>query len=230
MKRAELIALLSYEITQTSLPHPLRVAIDGIDASGKTYLAAELENDLLQKGFTVIRASIDGFHQSREIRYKLGEMSPEGYFLDSFDLETLVRDLLEPLGPSGSRYYSTENFNFRINQGTKPVIKKASEKAVLLFDGVFLQKEELKSYWDFSIFVDIHFETGLKRALSRDKSLFGNEEVIRERYLKRYYPGQEIYFKTCSPKEAADIVVKNNDPENPEIFWKRSENGKKEIR
>ena len=221
MKRADLIELLSQKITQISLPHPLRIAIDGIDASGKTFLASELETNLTQKGYSVIRASIDGFHQPREIRYRLGKMSPEGYFLDSFDLETLIKNLLDPLGPSGSRYYFPEIFDFREDRGIKKEKKRAPKEAVLLFDGVFLQKEELRPYWDFSIFVNIHFETGLKRALSRDINLFGDEKVTRERYLKRYYPGQEIYFKTCSPKEFADIVMGNDDPENPEIFMEK---------
>jgi uridine kinase len=68
--------------------------------------------------------------------------------------------------------------------------------------------------------VDIQFDIGLKRALNRDINLFG-DEVIKNRYLNRYYPGQELYFKSCFPKRSADIIVDNNDPENPGILLKK---------
>ena len=219
--RNEYLQVLTKKISQITLSHPLRVAIDGIDAAGKTSLADELKTSLSCSGRNVIRASIDGFHQPQEIRYGLGKMSPEGYFLHSFNLKSLIENLLAPLGPAGSRDYCSAVFDFKNNQHLKQKILHAGEKDILLFDGVFLQKEELKSYWDFVIFVDISFETGLKRALSRDLYLFGEEEMIRECYAKRYYPAQLIYFKTCSPKSSADIVLNNNDPENLKIVTEK---------
>ena len=53
-------------------PHPLRVAIDGIDAAGKTTLADELVPLIEAQGRPVIRTSIDGFHRLRSLRYRLG--------------------------------------------------------------------------------------------------------------------------------------------------------------
>ena len=57
-----------------SRPHssPLRVAIDGIDAAGKTTLADKLAPLIEAQGRPVIRASIDGFHRLRSLRYRLG--------------------------------------------------------------------------------------------------------------------------------------------------------------
>jgi uridine kinase len=67
-------------------PHPIRVAIDGIDAAGKTTLANELASVLRRRGRDVVRASIDGFHRPRAERYSRGDLSAEGYYLDSFEL------------------------------------------------------------------------------------------------------------------------------------------------
>ena len=53
-------------------PHPLRVAIDGIDAAGKTMLADEMVPLFEAQGRPVIRTSIDGFHRLRSLRYRLG--------------------------------------------------------------------------------------------------------------------------------------------------------------
>ena len=52
--------------------HPLWVAIDGIDAAGKTMLADEMVPLIEAQGGPVIRASIDGFHRLRSLRYRLG--------------------------------------------------------------------------------------------------------------------------------------------------------------
>ena len=100
-------------IDSVSLPHPTRVAIDGVDAAGKTTLANELAGPFEARGRHVIRASTDGFHNPHEVRYRRGPESPEGYYLDSFDYETLRASLLEPLGPGGDLRYRTASFDYR---------------------------------------------------------------------------------------------------------------------
>jgi uridine kinase len=63
------------------LPLPARVAIDGVDAAGKTTLADELAGMLPAAG----RLSADAYLRPAEERYLRGRESPEGYYLDSFD-------------------------------------------------------------------------------------------------------------------------------------------------
>jgi uridine kinase len=63
------------------LPVPAKVAIDGVDAAGKTTLADELAGMLP----AARRLSADAFLRSTEERYRRGRESPEGYYLDSFD-------------------------------------------------------------------------------------------------------------------------------------------------
>ena len=105
MKRSQLLDYLADRIIEIKRPHPVRVALDGPDAAGKTTLAEELVAPLQGRGRPVIRASIDGFHNPASIRYARGPMSPEGYYYDSFNYQTLVESLLAPLGPGGSRRY-----------------------------------------------------------------------------------------------------------------------------
>ncbi len=97
MKRSDMIEEISSLIVLIERPHPIRVAIDGVDAAGKTTLADELAGPIRTRGRAVIRASVDGFHNPRHIRYRLGADSPEGYYRDSFDYETLKAVLLDPL-------------------------------------------------------------------------------------------------------------------------------------
>jgi uridine kinase len=74
-----------------------RVAVDGVDAAGKTRLAGVLAALLELRGQTVSLVSIDGFLRPREERYRRGEESAEGYYLDSFDLGAFRR-ALDPRG------------------------------------------------------------------------------------------------------------------------------------
>jgi uridine kinase len=60
---------LADSVGRVDLPHPIRVAVDGRDAVGKTTLADELAERLRLADCEVIRASIDGFHRPRTERY-----------------------------------------------------------------------------------------------------------------------------------------------------------------
>ena len=221
MLSSVLIDFLTQVLGSIKYKHPLRLAIDGIDAAGKTILADEIADALKNKGRSVIRASIDGFHRPRKERYRRGELSPEGYYNDSFDIEAIKQHLLLPLGPDGTGEYRTKIFDFRHDSPLVSPAAHASEDSILLFDGVFLLRPELKDLWDLSMFVQIDFSVSLQRALDRDLQLFGSKEEIIRRYEKRYMPGQRIYLRQAKPQRVADIVIDNNDPNNPEIISTR---------
>lgn len=212
-----LLAYLATRILTLPFDHPLRIGIDGVDASGKTTLAGDLSAVLRSRtNRPIIQATIDRFHNPREIRYRQGPDSPEGYYTDSFDLPALRRSLLDPLGPGGSRKIRTELFNFRSNTAAASEAVQVSPNAILLFDGIFLLRPELVDCWDFTIFVQVTFETVLARAVLRDHGLIGEKQAVIDRYTKRYIPAQRRYLETCRPQERANIVVINDDPQNPE--------------
>jgi len=64
-----------------------RVAIDGVDGAGKTYLADALAEAIKPRP---ARLSIDDFLNPTEVRYARGRDSPEGFFLDSHDLAAFI--------------------------------------------------------------------------------------------------------------------------------------------
>ncbi|MGD0273567.1 MAG: uridine kinase [Gaiellaceae bacterium] len=216
MKRPELLERLTRLLLELERPHPVRVAVDGPDAAGKTMLADELA-ELLAGERPIIRAGIDGFHNPREYRLRRGPDSPEGYFLDSFDYDALRALLLEPLGPRGSRRYRCACFDYRIDEKVEAPEEEASPDSILLFDGVFLLRPELRPLWDFSIFVHADFDEIVRRAEARDRELMGGVEAVRERYRSRYIPGQELYLSRCAPQEVADVVVDNTNVLEPKL-------------
>ena len=214
MKRPELLDSLAARIAAVERPHPVRVAIDGPDAAGKTTLADELVAPLQASGQKVIRASIDGFHNPAKIRFARGRSSASGYYYDSFNYGSVIESLLAPLGPGGSRRYRTATYDYRIDMPVEVPVQTAPSNAILLFDGVFLLRPELRESWDFSIFVDVPIETVLARAEKRDALALGGAAEVRRLYEERYLLGQKLYFDECRPREKAAMVIDNNDPEN----------------
>ena len=200
--------------------HPVRVAVDGIDAAGKTTLADELVPLVEMRGRPVIRASLDGFHRPRSERYQRGADSPEGYYLDAFDYPALRSALLLPLGPLGSRRYRQAVFDFRTDRSLSQPEEEAPMDAVLVLDGVFLLRPELTTLWDYRIWVEVPFNVALHRARQRDVALFGSAEAVETRYHTRYIPAQHLYLETADPREQAEAIVENADPANPVLHFR----------
>ena len=213
--RDELLGRLAEAIESVPVAHPVRVAVDGRPAAGKTMLADELADVLRRRGRTVIRASIESFLLPQVQRYRRGADSPEGCYHDSFDLDALHRVLLEPLGPDGAREFQTAIYDRDTDAALSLPVRSANADAVLLFDGVFLMRPELVDRWDLRIFVAVAFEETLARARIRDAASLGSTARVEQRFRDRYLPSQQLYFDTVHPTELADIVVQNDEPDRP---------------
>lgn len=216
MNRNSMLKLVSEAILSIQSTHPIRVGIDGVDGSGKTYLADELAK-YLTTSRQIIRTSIDGFHNSKAIRYQRGRESPEGYYRDSFNYASLIDVLLAPLGPNGSLEYQRSVFDYKKDSDANITVQKADRDSILIMDGVFLFRPELLNYWEVKIFVDVDFAVSVSRAVERDiKNAKGlSAEELTKMYKVRYVGGQELYLTEAKPKEVADIVINNTRFDSP---------------
>ena len=212
--RDELLSHLAEAVGSVAVGHPARVGIDGPPAAGKTTLADELAVVLRARGRHVVRATIEGFLFPRAQRYRLGEYSAEGCYLENHDYDALNRVLLDPLGPEGDRRFQDAVYDRTADTRLSASFTTAPEDAVLVFDGVFLLRPELADRWDLSIFVSTAFEETVDRARVRERGVLSAEDVER-RWRERYIPSQQLYFTTVHPADRADIVVRNDDLQRP---------------
>jgi uridine kinase len=187
----------------------VRVGIDGPDASGKTFFADGLAATLRQQGRPVVRVSVDDFHHVRAVRYRLGRESPEGFWLHAFDYGRLRTDVLDPLAPGGSRRYRPRAHDLATDAVLNPETSTAPPGAVLIVDGLFLHRDELRGAFDLTVFLDVPFEVTAQRMAARDG--------IHGPALTRYVEAQRIYFAACTPHEKATILVDNTDPALPRL-------------
>jgi uridine kinase len=211
--------------------HPdrrIRVAIDGVDGAGKTTFADTLAPMVIAKGREVVRASVDGFHNPRAIRYARGRYSPDGFFLDSYDYATFLRLLLDPLGPDGSGRYVAKYFDHRADQLVASQPQQAPPTAALLVDGIFLHRPEPRGHWDLSIFLHVDFTISMARNAARD----GTPEALDPDtpFTRRYIGGQQRYLAECTPQQQADIVIDHNDLGAPKILKWRGGGPERKLR
>lgn len=207
---------IAQRILAVERPHPVRVAIDGCSAAGKTTFADGLVGWLSAR--PVVRVGIDHFKRAVALRTAYPADSPESYYLDSWDNAAIVRWLLAPLGPGGDRHYRSAVMDLPALNAVDGPVLVAPDDAILIADGCFLQRPELNPYWDLRVWLDVDFEDVLRRGVERDKSwMGGSADAARARYLSKYIPGERRYIEDVNPRRNAQVVVDNRDPANPRI-------------
>lgn len=220
LSRKYILQTVAHRLAAIKLPHPLRVGIDGVSASGKTVLADELATALRNMNREVIRTGIDGFHNPPEIRHRRGSMSVEGYVEDSFDYAAVRKYVLDPLGAEGNLRYLPEIYDHasETNKRRDPI--SASADAILLFEGVMLFRHEIANAFDYRILVDTSFQEALERAKTRDLKHFGNMQTLLDKYTRRFIPGQKCYLEEYRPAETVDATVGNENPDEPTLRFR----------
>lgn len=210
-QRAKLLAEVAALVPAAAEGACTRVGVDGVDGAGKTVFAAELADALRQAGREVVPVSLDDFHHVRVVRYRRGRTSSEGFWLDSFDYRRFAAEVLEPLGPGGSRRYRPRGHDLATDEVLDGPLHLASEGAVLVVDGLFLHRRELEGLWDFTIFLDVPFEVTVARMAGRD----GTHPDPSDPSMARYVEAQRRYFAEREPWSRADAVVDNADVARP---------------
>jgi len=194
-----------------TLGRPVLVGIDGMDGAGKTTFADELAAELLREGRTVVRISVDGFHRPRDERYRRGRHSPEGFWADSYDYDALRTQVLEPFAPGGSRRFRRAVRDVATDTALDLPREHGSDSTVLVVDGIFLHRDELAAWWDFSVYLDVDFAETFARMAVRDGSPPDPTHPSNARYVE----GQRHYLAACRPATRATVVVDNRDLPRP---------------
>jgi len=209
MNRSDTLDKLSNCILQNCEQTPLLVGVDGVDGSGKSMLASELKNRL-DDSIPTFSLSIDSYHHPKATRYKRGRSSPTGFYLDSYDYDAFMQHVINPLRKKEAPHCFPEYFSLGADR-----YRMVPMNSVILIDGIFLQRKELRGVFDFVIFVEVDFDITLSRMLMRDNETVDGDKEITEMFNLRYRPAQEMYFDECSPLKHADVILDNNDLDCP---------------
>lgn len=209
--RRELLESLVAEFAHNYAKGRTALAVDGPDGAGKTRFADDLAVAFQRAGFTAFRASIDDFHQPREHRYRTGRYSPEGYYRDAFDYSVLRRVLLEPFRMGGSTGFQLAGFDLRRDTPVESAWVTGPADAILILDGVFLNRVELRGAWNYSIWLDADPKVRLARMVERD----GVDPDPKAESNRRYSEAQRLYVRDAHSNTAASAIIDNTDPDVP---------------
>lgn len=223
LSREALVGLLADRILALDVGHPVRVAIDGRSAAGKSALANELVDRLGASGRQILSSSIDDFHPPgyKNRAAGAGFASPEEYLRDGYDFEAFRRSVLDPLGPGGERRCRLAHWKAYQDEPYEEEWVVAQETAVLVAEAAFAFLPSLHGSWEMTIWLHIDTATLLERVSVRDRWI-GHPDQIVTRYRQQWLPRHRYYEEHYRPDERADVVVDNNDWSRPVLVRRPS--------
>jgi hypothetical protein len=183
----------------------LRVAVDGPPAADPAGLADALVGPLRLRGRPALRVSARWFLRPASVRFERGHTDPGALREDWLDAGALRREVLDPLGPGGSRRYLPTLWDPDLDRATRAGYAQAPAGAVLLLDGALL----------------------LGRGLPVDATvhlLLSAPALARRTPPAEHWtlPAYARYAAEVGPHTAADVVVRLDDPRHPAVAFRRT--------
>jgi uridine kinase len=178
----------------------LLIGIDGLGGSGKTTYAYKLQRQLESS----MIFHLDDFIHKKEVRYNEDYEEWYCYYHLQWRYDYLIQKLLQPLKSGLEVNETVEVYNRETDSYAQRNIEIPIGTTVIV-EGVFLQRPELRSYFETVIYLEMNQEMRLKRISNRD-TYMGSKEDIALRYEQRYFPAEEKYIEQCNPLAWADLI------------------------
>ena len=182
------------------------IGINGIDNSGKTTFAKSFEKYLNLKGYKTQLILLDDFHNPTEVRYS-GQDEIDNYYNKSFNFKMIIEKILKPIKEDKNFKIKLNLLDLQTNKFEVERVYSIDTSTIVIFEGVFLFRKELLSYFDYKIFLEIPFKESKRRAKNRDIKIY--EKEIISKYDFKYLPAQEKYLTELKPLETADLIINN---------------------
>jgi uridine kinase len=218
MSENEVFKILKQRVLeiQRTKSKAVRVAINGIEGTGKTTFTEKFTSYLHSNQVNAIHITIDGFHNKKQIRYKQGRDSAKGYYEDSYNELAFTEKVLLS-SQKENPHYTKAVHNLETDEILEMPPIPINHKSIIITDGAYLFKPIYREHWDLKIYLKTDFETAQKRGVKRDSLLLGGIEETKNKYQKRYHKASKIYLTKNKAEEIADIIIDNTNFENLKI-------------
>jgi uridine kinase len=177
------------------------VAVDGGSTAGTRQFADDLAATVRTLGHEAFRASIDDFHTPRSMRERNGRFSATARYEDGYDHSLLQRVLLDPFRATSGTGFVLAAFDEDRDAPFQSKWTTATPDALLIIDGIFLNRAELAGFWNYSVWL----ETPSPVAPVVDESEDAQCDTAAD----------ALYVNETNPRGKAMAIIDNSDPENP---------------
>jgi len=210
MKKSKLYKHIEKEIK--SIKKPSIIGINGANLSGKTVFSQELIAFLNEKGHKTQLICMDDFYNTKEIRMK--DNTPECYYQNAINTKKFVMLISEIIMGSVNKTISL--LNTETDEYSNEKTFKTNMDTIVIVEGILLYKPPIDALFDYKIYLDITEEELLKRGKEINIPQFGEKSL--EIYHNLFIPVQKLYENSCKPQKNCDLLIDNNNFENPEIM------------
>ncbi len=163
------------------------VGITGVDASGKSVMTTLLAEELVRSGISVQVVRLDDFHLMRNERHVEGLSEPVQFYEHIFDFERLRNEILKPIRDEGNLETTLICLDVLENTWTVERQYLVNDGTVVLLEGVFLFRPDIAHFLDLIIYLHV-------------------DDVS---------PTQRKYLEEYPAERNADVIIDNNDWQNP---------------
>ncbi|MFL5304084.1 MAG: hypothetical protein ACJ8F1_02675 [Polyangia bacterium] len=166
----------------------LIVAIDGVDGSGKSRLAAALAEALSDGGHPVTTVHVDDFRRPLELTGLEPQAETDAYY---------------------DRYYDFDAV------GT--ALASAARAGTTILEGVMLLRAALPPD-SWLMVLEVSAEEARRRILARDQAKGRSVAEVSRRIDRRYFPAQSRYRAAHDPVSRAHALIDNEDWRRPRLL------------
>ena len=131
------------------------VAVDGASTAGTKAFADALADAMREAGHKVFVASVRDFRKPRSCRDNSLDDTAAAFYADAFDYSVLQRVLLDPFRASGSTGFVLAAYDEKRDAQLQPKWATAGRDAILIVEGVFLNRPELAGLWNYSVWLEV---------------------------------------------------------------------------
>ncbi|MGG2014955.1 kinase [Bacillus sp. S10(2024)] len=174
------------------------LGIDGLSRSGKTTLVEKLIQNMKEKKISFHVFHIDDYIAQREKRYNTGNEEWYEYYKLQWDTDWLSRNFFSKLKSANHLILPVYDDESDTHNRQEVQFSNAS---VIIVEGVFLQRKEWRSFYDYVVYLDY----------PRSKRFLRESEDTQKnitKFEKRYWKAEEFYVSTEAPVQNADLVLK----------------------
>lgn len=205
-KISEMVDPITVKASSIQSQEAVLVAISGIDGSGKGTITRKVIDELKNRNLSAVSFNLDLWHYPAAVRFSKDNPG-EHFYHHAFRWDELFNLLIEPLKRDRSIHLEVDLLNFLEDAYYKAHFSY-KDVDVILLEGIFLLKSDLRHHYDLSFWIECSFETALERAIFRNQEGLSEQELIAD-YETIYFSAQRVHFAKDNPQSFVDAIFMN---------------------